>query len=114
MPKITFNDIFKLLPISSEEASQWQAKYEQLDEAHKLEYQIALWNIFHEYKTELENLEYQTLLDEVGKGERKLTGAMDIEAKKRVRDYFQQLLSGETSDKKEIDEIREKLKAFSN
>ena len=114
MEKFNFETIIKLLPFTDTDRADLLNRYKELIDAKKLDFLHEFYTIFYEYKGELENQEYQNLLNEVRQGQAKLDNQLMNKAKIRVREYFDNILAGRLEERVQIDEIRDKLKTFTS
>lgn len=113
MEKLNFETVIKLLPFTEADRADLANRYIALEDGKKIDFLHELYTVFYDYKLGLEELEYQNLLDEVKQGQNKLSNQLMKDARERVRGYFNNILIGKVEDRVQIDEIREKLKAFS-
>ena len=106
-------ELGKILKLEENYLNELSDDYQKADEEDQYKIMKILWDNFSKLYKKLINLKYQQSLAEIALDKKKLTSNLYQQARNEVLAYFEKILTGEIEDDKKINEIRQRILAFS-
>jgi len=112
MKKFTIFEIAKLLNFNDQEIKDIETDYKASDEAKRCETMDIFYDSYFELLDKLAKIKYNQFMEEASEGKRELKTDLYQQAKRAVWTDFENILAGKPQEVDQLDEIRNKLKNF--